>query len=288
MRGPPPPVIPVKVSNSQIGPSSVSSPSSSAFQSSPCSSPKSPAVSKFHSPTQLLTSWLKSHSRKRSYSDSDDQINHQIQFVTAKKGSELIQKAADSSQDVKGPNQTTKTNGQEYKTNHKTENAHFSKQRNASVSPPRKRLCNSDPLNSNAGHKGVKILKQSSSSPGKENTTVNNSSPGVAKFTKLEPDNKCPKKSEATDKHKVNAKAHSAIWLTQWSSHCKEKYGEKSNLLPKKVVENTTENTDLTTTTSNEESPANGLQPQGADKSKPGKSILTYFQPVSLSQNICR
>ncbi|PFX29367.1 Denticleless protein-like [Stylophora pistillata] len=275
-RGPSPQVVPIKVSNSQIGPSS-------AFQPSPCSSPKSPTVSKFHSPTQLLTSWLKSNSRKRSHSYSCDQINHQIKSVTAQKGSDLTQKAADSSQDVTQPNKTSKTNRQEYKTKDETENAHFSGQRNASVSPLRKRLCISDPLSSNAGHNGKRILKQSSSSPGKENKTINNSSPGVATFAKLEPDNKCHQKSEAAAKHKINAKAHSENWLMQWSSHHKEKYGEKSNRLPEEGGENTTENIDIITMASDGESPANGLQPQGEDKSKPGKSILTYFRPVSHS-----
>lgn len=69
----------------------------------------------------------------------------------------------------------------------------------------------------------------------------------------------------------------------QWSSHHKEKYGEKSNRLPEEGGENTTENIDIITMASDGESPANGSQPQGEDKSKPGKSILTYFRPVSHS-----
>lgn len=261
--GPSPHVVPNKNSDSQIVPSSVSFPSSSGSQSSPCSSPKSPAASKFHSPTQLLTSWLKSNSRKRCHSDSDDQLNHQIQSVTAQKCSDMTQKAVNSLQDVKQPNQTAKNKRQEYRTEDKTENTHFNGQKNVSVLPLRKRLCISDPLNSNAGHVGIRNWNKSSLNPNKENKLINNSSPGEAKFAKLELDFNCHQKSEATSEQKVTAKAHSANWLTQWSTHSREEPGEKSIPLPEKGGKNFVENTDsIITTVSDEESQAYGLQPQ--------------------------
>lgn len=282
--GPSPHVVPNKNSDSQIVPSSVSFPSSSGSQSSPCSSPKSPAASKFHSPTQLLTSWLKSNSRKRCHSDSDDQLNHQIQSVTAQKCSDMTQKAVNSLQDVKQPNQTAKNKRQEYRTEDKTENTHFNGQKNVSVLPLRKRLCISDLLNSNAGHVGIRNWNKSSLNPDKENKLINNSSPGEAKFAKLELDFNCHQKSEATSEQKVTVKAHSANWLTQWSNGRQEEHGERSIPLPEKGGKNFVENTDsIITTVSDEESQAYGLQPQREDNSKPGKSILTYFKPVSHS-----
>ena len=242
-------------SNPPPATASDSLPLSPGSQSPQFSNPRSPAVSKFRSPTQLLTSWLRTNSRKRTHSDSDDNTDHQVQSLKSEPISELTLKVDNTLQNAED------NKIREHKTKDTMEKNPFSGQKSPAMSPLKKRFCVDDPLNTTSCNKETVHANKSSLSPGKENKPVDNCSPGKPKTAKLKPDAKYKQRSEATSNQCVKTKSSSSNWLTQWSIHCKAKYGDNSISLSEKGSEsNMTEIVDLTTI--DEESPANGLQPQ--------------------------
>lgn len=269
---------PDKVSSPTPARTSVSLPLSPGCQESQASKPRSPAAPKFQSPKQLLTSWLKTNSRKRTHSDSDDKTDHEIQSLKSESSSELTLKVTDNKsklentlQNVEQPSLTSQENQihEEYGTKDTMENG-SNGQKSPSVSPLKKRLCVDDPSNSTA-HNQDSVCAKPNRKPGKENQTLDNCSSEEAKQDEVKRDEKCKQTSGATSNQHVTTKSNcqnvtptrTKNWLTEWSLYCKAKYGETSISLPKNGNESsitTKETLDVANNVTEDNSGADDIQ----------------------------
>ena len=222
------------------------------------SKPKSPAVPKFHSPKQLMTSWLRTNSRKRAHSDSDDKTDHKIKSVKSDPSSELNITVGNILQNGEQPLLAQQNNQtQEHGTNSTKEN-YFSQQKSPTVSPLKKRLCIDNPLTSTAHCQESEHAKPTLN-PGKENLTPYCSSE-EAEQAKEKGVTKSKETLDTTsNQHITPTKSFNPTrtqnWLTEWSVYCKAKYGVAS--IASEILVETNNVTD-------ENSSASDLQPSSA------------------------
>ena len=184
-----------------------------------------PAVAKFPSPKQLLTSWLKTNSRKRTHSDSDDKTEH----ITKEVKPELKLKDV-SDKDQMEKNLQNKVNtllpSQNYQIQeHRTKENDLNGQKSPGTSPLRKRQCFSDQLNSMTHNNQELIAK-----PGKENCILRHGSSEVNKQVISDATLEVTSSHCVSIKSKAKVSAHTKPknWLTEWSTHCNTKHGGKS------------------------------------------------------------
>lgn len=243
---------------------SVSLPTSPRGEVSEASQPKSATDAKFQSPKQLLTSWLRTNSRKRSHSDSDNKTTPEVKSLTSEPSSELTNKLKGAVQNMELsfilPNDQT----EEHEAKDKKENG-FNGQKSPSVSPLKKKLCVKNVLNLSSHVQESKDAKLNLN-PGKENVTCDKSycSPEEVEQAKKKSDTKCKGTSTSTStqnittqsKSQVSTPARTKNWLTEWSIYCKAKYGDKNSSLARNDGETT-----ATETLTSEDSSANDLQP---------------------------
>ena len=211
----------------------MSLPLSPGGQVSEACKPKSPVVPKFQSPKQLLTSWLRTNSRKRTHSDSSDhKTDDDIKSVKPASSSELTLQVDNASQNVEFSSQNNQT--QKHGTKHTKEN-YFNGQKSPTVSPLKKRLCVDNPLNSAAPSQESGHAKPNPN-PGKENLALVFSD--CSSCESKQPTKKVITNSKETfgetSNKQVTTKSFTPTptqnWLTEWSAYCKAKYGDKSNL----------------------------------------------------------
>ena len=231
------------------------------------SKPKSATDAKFQSPKQLMTSWLKTNSRKRTHSDSDNKTTADIKSLSSEPSSKLTNKLKDTAQNVElsliSPNDQT----EEHRTKDTQENG-FNGQKSPSVSPLKKRLCVNTSLNLSSHVQESKNAKLTLNK-GKENLTCDNSHcpPEEAEQATNKSDAKCKETSITTSKQnittqskiQVSTTARTQNWLTQWSIYCKAKYRDKYSSLPENKCESI-----ATKTLMAEDSPDDNLQPLNA------------------------
>ena len=243
------PVIIFSGSSTQGCPNKVNSPSPVASPVSVPPSPKSPvtqttspmttAVPKFQSPTQLLTSWLRTNSRKRTHSDSHDKTDNTTQETKSEARSELKLNATSeksltkSTLQYKGNVSATSSQNnqiQELGTDDRKEN-YFNDQRGPVLSPLRKRLCTNKLLHCTTSNNQKHEHAKPNLNAGKENCIPNPNSSGETK----EEESDCgqtlkePNSKSVTAKSKCQtAQTKPKNWLTEWSAYCKVKYGDKS------------------------------------------------------------
>lgn len=261
-------VVPKKLSNLPIASTSTSLPPSPGGQVSEASKPRSPATAKFHSPKQLLTFWLRTNSRKRTHSDSDDKTDHEIKSLKSEPSSKLTLKV----DNVEQPLVTSQNNQmQEHGTKDTKEN-YSSGQKSPTVSPLKKRLCVDNALNSTAHSQGK---AKPNPNPGKENLTLDysNGSSEEAEQAKKKDVAKSKETLGTTSNQHITTKSDSKAfsprktqnWLTEWSAYCKAKYGVKSVLPSENESESSaTETLVATNNVKDEDSSANDLQPLSA------------------------
>lgn len=129
-----------------------------------CRSPKTSSVPRFESPTHLMTSWLRTNSRKRTHSNRDDStcnLHHTINFeeqsewMLKREKEENNRKEQDVCVDPLHNNKRQKV-----ETNKQDNN--FIRQNDQATSPLRE--CTSDP-----SHLTTSICQAHKMSPGKEN-----------------------------------------------------------------------------------------------------------------------
>ena len=254
-----------KLSHLSPASTSVSLPLSPRGEVSEATPPRSATDAKFQSPKQLLTSWLRTNSRKRTHSDSDNKTTPEIKPLTSEPSSELTNKFKNAAQNVKlsfiPPNDQT-----EHGTKDKKENG-FNGQKSPSVSPLKKRLCVKNVLNFSSCVQESKHAKLNLN-PGKENLSCDQNYCPPEEVTqatcKKESDAKCKGTSTSTStqnitkqsKSQVSTPARTQNWLTEWSIYCKAKYGDKNNSLAKNEDEST-----ATETLTTKDSSADDLQP---------------------------
>lgn len=238
------------------------------------SKPRSPAVPKFHSPKQLLTSWLRTNSRKRTHSDSDNKTDHEIESGKSEPSSELTLKVDNTSENVEESLLTSKNNqSQEHGTKDTKEN-YFSRQKSPTVSPLKKRLCIDNALNSIA-HSQESGHAKPNPNPGKENLALDysNFSSEEATQAKKKDVTKSKETSGTTSNQHITTKSNNQAftptrtqnWLTEWSAYCKAKYGVKSILPSENGSESSsTETLVATNNATDEDSSADDLQLLGA------------------------
>lgn len=255
---------PDKLSHLSPASTSVSLPLSPRGQVSEASKPRSVTDAKFQSPKQLLTSWLRTNSRKRTHSDSDNKTP-QIKSLASEPSSTLTNKFKGTAQNVElslvSPSDQTEEHGIK-----ETKENGFNGQKSPSVSPLKKRLCVNTSLNLSSHVQESKHAKLNLN-PGKENLTCDNSycPPEEVKQAKTKSDAKCHKETSiTTSKQKITTQSRSQVstpartqnWLTKWSIYCKAKYGDK-NCSPAGNKGESTATETLTT----EDSSADDLQP---------------------------
>ena len=210
------------------------------------------AVPKFQSPTQLLTSWLRTNSRKRTYSDSDKKTDNTTQETKSEARFELkLNATSEKSLVITTLKENTLVASsqnnqiQELGTDDKKEN-YFKDQKSPALSPLRKRLCTNGILHcttsNNQKHEHAKL----NLNPGKEtfNPREAKEEESDSKQTLKEP---CSQSVKATSTCQASAQTKLKNWLTEWSEYYKAKHGDRSVQLPDKGGE--------TTATSTEEEP---------------------------------
>lgn len=253
-------------------------PLSPGGQVSEASKPKSPAVPKFQSPKQLLTSWLKTNSRKRTHSDSnnsDNKTDNDIKSVKPESSSELTLKVDNASQNVEFSSQNNQT--QKHGTND-TKEIFFHGQKSPTVSPLKKRLCVDNPLNSAAPGQERGHAKPNPN-PGKENLALVSSD--CSSCQNKQPTKKVTSITNSIETFRARSNKQVATksftptqtqnWLTEWSAYCKAKYGDKSNNLHSENSENGNGSTSseklVATINVADDSSADNLQAVGAQVS---------------------
>ena len=278
------PVIIFSGSSTQGCPNKVNSPSPVASPVSVPPSPKSPvtqttspmttAVPKFQSPTQLLTSWLRTNSRKRTHSDSDEKTDNTTQETKSEARSELklyatSEKSLSKSslqykeKALAAPSQNNQI--QELGTDDRKEN-YFNDQKGPVLSPLRKRVCTNKLLHCTTRNNQKHEHAKPNLNPGKENCIPN---PNSSRETKEEDSDreqtlKEPNSKSVTAKSKWQASAQTKPqnWLTEWSAYCKVKYGDKSVQLADKGGEsNATDALNAKSDITEEESLPPAVQP---------------------------
>ena len=238
-----------KLSHLSPASTSVSLPLSPRGEVSESSKPRSPADAKFQSPKQLLSSWLRTSSRKRTHSDSDNKTNSKIKSLTSEPSSELTFKFKSTSQNVGQQSLTSPYNQTEECGTKDTKEIDFNGQKSPSVSPLKKRLCINTSSNSSNSHVLECKHAKPNLNPGKENLTCDNTfcPPGDVKQAKKKSDAKCKETSTTTSKQNIptqfkspdSTPASTQNWLIEWSIYCKAKYGDKNSLLAGNEGENT-------------------------------------------------
>lgn len=129
-----------------------------------CRSPKTSSVPRFESPTHLMTSWLRTNSRKRTHSNRDDSTYNLHHAINFEEQSELTLKREKEENNRKeqdvcvDPLHNNKR--QRVETNKQDNN--FMGQNDQATSPLR--VCTSDP-----SHLTTSICQAHKMSPGKEN-----------------------------------------------------------------------------------------------------------------------
>jgi len=276
-------VAPNKLSHLSPASTSVSLPLSPRGQVSEASKPRSVTDAKFQSPKQLLTSWLRTNSRKRTHSDSDNKTP-QIKSLASEPSSTLTNKFKGTAQNVElslvSPSDQTEEHGIK-----ETKENGFNGQRSPSVSPLKKRLCLNTSLNLSSHVQESKHAKLNLN-PGKENLTCDNSycPPEEVKQAKTKSDEKCHKETSiTTSKQKITTQSRSQVstpartqnWLTKWSIYCKAKYRDK-NSSPAGNKGESTATESLTT----EDSSADDLQPHNTQVSIDVFLCACYFKTI--------
>ena len=248
----------------------VSLPLSPRSEVSEASKPRSATDAKFQSPKQLMTSWLRTNSRKRTHSDSDNKTTPDIKSLTSEPSSELTNKPKGVAKNVELSLVLLNDQTEEHGTKDTIENG-FNGQMSPSVSPLKKRLCVNTSLNLSSHVQESKHAKLNLN-PGKENLTCDNSScpPKEVKQAKNKIDAKYKETSITTSKQNITAQSKSQVstpvrtqnWLTEWSVYCKAKYRDKNSSLDGNKGERTA--SEILTT---EDSSADDLQPLNAQVS---------------------
>ena len=252
-----------KLSHLSPAGTSVSLPPSPRGEVSEACQPRSATDAKFQSPKQLLTSWLRTNSRKRTHSDSDNKTAPELKSLTSEPSSEFTNKLKGAAQNVDLsfilPNDQTEEHG----TKDKKEDV-FSGQKSPLVSPLKKRLCIKNVLNFSS-HVHESKHPKINLNPGKENLTSDKSycPPEEVKQAKKKSDAKCKGVTSTStqniatqSKSQVSNPAKTKNWLTEWSIYCKAKYGDSTSLLANTEGEST-----ATETLTTEDSSTDGLQP---------------------------
>lgn len=263
-------VAPNKLSNLSPASTSVSLPLSPRGEVSEASKPRLPADAKFQGPKQLLTSWLRTNSRKRTHGDSNKKTNPEITSLASEPSSELTFKFKSTSQNVEQLSLISLNNQTEEHGTKDTKENYLNGQKSPSVSPLKKRLCVNTSLNLSSHSQESKHVKLNLN-PGKENLTVDSSycPPGEVKQADKKSDAKCKETSITTSNQNITTKSKSQVsttartlnWLTEWSIYCKTKYGDKSVSLPGSGGESTAAETPVATNVTAEDSLADDLQP---------------------------
>lgn len=215
-----------------------------------------------------MTSWLRTNSRKRTHSDSDNKRHHEIKSVKSDPSSELNVTVGNTLQNGEQPLLSPQNNQtQEHGTKDTKEN-YFSQQKSPTVSPLKKRLCTDNPLISTAHCQESKHAKPNPN-PGKENLTPYCSSE-EAEQAKKKGVTKSKETSDTTSNQHITATksitpTRTQNWLTEWSVYCKAKYGVKS-IIPSENGSATIASESLveTNNVTDEDSSANDLQPPSA------------------------
>jgi len=231
---------PNKLSHPSPASTSVILPLSPRGELSEASKTSSAADAKFQSPKQLLTSWLRTNSRKRTHSDSNNKTTPESKSLTSEPSSDSTVKFKNSSQNVDQQNNQT-----EHRINNTKENG-SNGENSPSESPLKKRLCVNTSLNLSSH---VQESKPEKLKPGKENSTCDNTycPPGEVKQVKKKSDAKCKETSKITSKQNIPTQSESQVstpastqnWLIDWSIYCKAKYRHKNSSLPGHGVEST-------------------------------------------------
>ena len=270
-----------KLSHLSPSSTSVSLPLSPRGEVSEANPPRSATDAKFQSPKQLLTSWLRTNSRKRTHSDSDNKTTPDIKSLTSEPSSKLTYKFKGERQTVELSFIPPNDQREEHGTKDKKEND-FNAQKSPSVSPLKKRLCVKNVLNFSSHVKGSKHAKLTLN-PGKENLTYDKSycPPEEVKQSKNKSDAKCKGISTSTQnittqsKSQVSTPARTQNWLTEWSIYCKAKYGDKNSSIAKNEDEST-----ATETLTTEDSSADDLQPLNTQVSNDMFWCTSYFKTI--------
>ena len=257
---------PNKLSHPSLAHTSVFLPLSPKGEVSKASKPRSETDVKFQSPKQLLTSWLRTNSRKRTHSDSDNKTTPEIKSPTSEPSPKLTNKFTGTVKNVEMSLALPNDQREEHETEDKKENG-FNGQKSPSVSPQKKRLCVNTSLNLSSHVKESKHAKLNLN-PGKENLTCDNTggycTPEEFKRAKEKRDDRCKETSKTTSKQNITTQSKNQVsfpartqnWLTQWSVYCKAKCGDKNSALAGNECES-----NATETLTSEDSSADDLQP---------------------------
>jgi len=226
---------------------------------------------------------LRTNSRKRTHSDSDNNADHTNQELTSEASSEVISENnlvvkkelenAPIDHTLRKKEQTPCASLineiKEHETKDMKEN-YLNGQASQIVSPLKKRQRIKDPLQSTSCNNQEKVYakpNQTKTSPGKENHMLNHGS--SEEVQQMDGDINCTQTLRTTSsqcvtakyKHEVSAQTKPKNWLTEWSAHCRAKYGEKSVQLPEKGSEsNTIETLHTLNEVTGEDPPAVDLQ----------------------------
>ena len=228
---------PNKLSYPSPASTSVSLPLSPRGELSEASKPSPAADAKFQSPKQLLTSWLRTNSRKRTHSDSNNKTTPESKSLISEPSSDLTFKFKSSSHNVDQQSHILRNNQTEHRTNNTKENGSNGENR-PSESPLKKRLCVNTSLNLSSH---VQESKHAKMKPGKENSTCDNTycPPGEVKQVKKNSDAKC-EETPTTSKQNIPTQSESQVttpastqnWLIERSIYCKAKNRHKNSSLP--------------------------------------------------------
>lgn len=213
---------------------SVSLPLSPRGELSEASKTSSAADAKFQSPKQLLTSWLRTNSRKRTHSDSNNKTTPDSKSLTSEPSSDSTVKFKNSSHNVDQQSHILRNNQTGHRTNNTKENG-SNGENSPSESPLKKRLCVNTSLNLSSH---VQESKHEKLKPGKENSTCDHTYclPGEEKKS----DAKCKETSITTSKQNIPTQSECQLstpvstpnWLIERSIYCKAKYRHKNSSLP--------------------------------------------------------
>ena len=185
---------------------------------------------KFQRPKQLLTSWLRPNSRKRTHSDSDNNIDHVNNEKKTDAESGLTMKVTNAESLVKHEKQNIGIQVDRGKENH------FVEQKSPEVTPLRKRLRTNEPLHVNTSNDQECNRKKPGLNTGKENCSINHCSSGEIKQDK----DMCKQTlsetqgqvTTADSKCQISPQTKPKNWLMEWSAYCKSKYRNKNVQLP--------------------------------------------------------
>ncbi|XP_068729272.1 denticleless protein homolog [Montipora capricornis] len=186
-------------------------------------SPRISTVPKFESPTQLMTSWLRTNSRKRTHSDRNDTTDNlhpgKVSGLMTEGTNDKI--LTDRQEENRTQTQSCVARLHTMQILEKTE-TNSTEQKSPATSPSRKRICTDDPLNLTPSKSQTGEL-----SPGKENNLGKNKigQNDCEKTTQATPDQ--TKILTVKSRCQVPTQTKSKNWFIEWSSNFRAKQRDK-------------------------------------------------------------